>query len=185
MKKKIFMFITIFLIIVIVLFIGYLSLPLFEFRNDNKLYVFTREESFGEFEENQCYSENVSYNKKRDISITSWDIKELPLGIYMLILEYEDGNLCNYEYILEEEYILSVIEKAEITDNSSNINLEELIEGREAIVSNKRYLGNEYDKAMYYILDGREEVLYIFYVDDLLVIQVGYSDEGPRFIAYK
>ena len=183
MKKKIFIFITILLIIV--LFISYLSLPLFEFRNDNKLYVFTRKESFGEFEENQCYGENVSYNKKRNISITSWDMKELPLGIYMLTLEYEDGNLCDYEYILEEEYILSVIEKAEITDNSSNINLEELIFGREAVVGNKRYLGNEYDRAMYYILDGRYEVLYIFYVDDLLVIQVGYPDEGPRFIAYK
>jgi len=46
-------------------------------------------------------------------------------------------------------------------------------------------LGNEYDKAIYYVLDGKSEVMYVFYVDDLLIIQVGYSDEGPKFIAYK
>ena len=36
-----------------------------------------------------------------------------------------------------------------------------------------------------YVLDGKYETLYVFYVDDLLVIQVGFSDEGPKFIAYK
>ena len=27
--------------------------------------------------------------------------------------------------------------------------------------------------------------MYIFYVDDLLVFQIGNSDEGPTFIAYE
>ena len=54
-----------------------------------------------------------------------------------------------------------------------------------AIVGNKRYFGDDYNNSIDYVLDGKYETLYVFYVDDLLVIQVGFSDEGPKFIAYK
>ena len=33
--------------------------------------------------------------------------------------------------------------------------------------------------------DGRYEELFVFYLDDLLIIQVGNSDEGPKYIAYE
>ena len=36
-----------------------------------------------------------------------------------------------------------------------------------------------------YKLDGEYKEMYIFYNDDLLIIQIGLSDEGPKFIAYK
>ena len=49
----------------------------------------------------------------------------------------------------------------------------------------KRYLGNDYSLNIGYILNGKHEDLYVFYVGDLLVIQVGLSDEGPKFIAYE
>ena len=52
-------------------------------------------------------------------------------------------------------------------------------------VENKRYFGDEYDKSIEYILDGEEQILYVFYIEDMIVIQVGLSDEGPKFIAYR
>ena len=94
-------------------------------------------------------------------------------------------NCFDAEYLLEESYIKRVINEAEITDNSNNINLEELIKGKEAIVGNTKYYSENEKIELYYILDGKEEEMFIFYVDDLLVIQVGLSDEGPKFIAYK
>ena len=36
-----------------------------------------------------------------------------------------------------------------------------------------------------YTLNNRHETMYVFYQYDLLVIQVGLSDEGPKYIAYK
>ena len=181
MKKKA---IIVLISIVIVLIIGLIFLPLIEINKDNKLYVFTYSDSYGEFEENLCYGESVSYNEKRDISITSWDIKKV-LFFYMITMDYEKGNLCDSEYVLEEEYIINFINNAEIIENENNINLSELIEGKTAIVSNEKYPGNDYENAIYYSLDGKEDVLYIYYYDNALVIQVGLSDEGPRYIAYR
>ena len=80
--------------------------------------------------------------------------------------------------------LLNIMNKALIY-NSHNINLSSLIEGKTPIVSNTRYLGNDYSTSIGYILDGKEETMYIFYKDDLLIIQVGLSDEGPKYIAYK
>ena len=64
-------------------------------------------------------------------------------------------------------------------------NLKKLIADKEAIVGNTRYTGNDYETSMDYTLNGEYQTLYIFYIDDVLVIQVGHSDEGPKFIAYK
>jgi hypothetical protein len=60
-----------------------------------------------------------------------------------------------------------------------------LIIDKKAIVGNKKYFGNDYLNSIEYILDGKEEIMYLYYLDDLLVIQVGLSDEGPKYIAYK
>lgn len=182
MKKK---FVIVFIVFILIIIGIYFCLPWFEFRKDNKLYVFFKEEGYGEFEDNLCFNESVSYNEKRDISITDWENKKIFLGLYLITLEYEEGNLCDTEYVLEESYIENIILNAEVIENNNNIDLEKLVSSKSAIVGNKRYLGNNYDNEMYYILDGKYEVLYVFYVDDLLVIQVGFSDEGARYIAYK
>lgn len=182
MKKKIGIILGILIGIILFIIILY---PMVEIERNNKLYVFTYEkENWSEWEQNMCYNESYSYNEKRDISIYGWEYKEF-LFFRWFVLEYEDGNVCDTEYLLEEEYIERVIKEAEILDNEDNIDLEELIKDRKAIVGNKRYLGNEYDLGMTYKLDDKYEILYIFYLDDLLVIQVGNSDEGPKFIAYE
>lgn len=69
--------------------------------------------------------------------------------------------------------------------NENHIDLAKLIEGKKAIISNTRYTGNNYDNGIFYKLDGRHEEMWIFYVDDLLVVQVGSPDELQKFIAYK
>ena len=86
---------------------------------------------------------------------------------------------------MEEEYIKTFLERAEIRDSSSDLDIAQLIEGKEAIVGNTRYIANEDAEWIDYVLDGRYESMFIYYVEDLLVIQVGMPDEGPRFIAYK
>lgn len=183
MKRKLFI---VLITIVVVLVVGYLCLPFIEYKSDDNLYAFAREESFGEFEENLCYSENVSYNEKRNISIISWDMKKLPLGNYMLVLGYEEGNLCANEYVLEEDYIDNFLKNAKIAEESDDVDLASLIKDKKAIVSNTRYPWNDDYKWIGYELDGKYEEMYISTNEEgLLIIQVGNSDEGPRFIAYK
>lgn len=128
--------------------------------------------------------ESVAYNEEHDISITSFNIKKYFI-FYIITLKYEKGNLCDTEYLLEENYIENFINNAEILYNPLSINIESLIEDKTAIVGNTRYLENDYETYINYKLDGRYEVMYVFYKDDLLIIRVGYPDETTKFIAYK
>ena len=86
--------------------------------------------------------------------------------------------------MLEESYIQNFLENAEIIENVKNIDLAEMIKGKEAIVGNKKDPGNDYETQIWYVLDGEEQVMYVYQSDDLLAIQVGVSDEGPKVIAY-
>lgn len=86
---------------------------------------------------------------------------------------------------MEEKFIEYWLENAEIKENESNIDIAKIIKGKTAIVSNKRYSGNEYDKSITYVLDGKWETLYLFESEGLTVIQVGSPDELPKYIAYK
>lgn len=181
MKKKIFI-IAIIIIILILLFL--IIYPNIEFRKDNKLYYFTYSDNSDEWDMNLCYDESYSYNEKRDISIKGWEYKEF-LFFKLFVLEYKEGNVCATEYLLEPSYIEKVIKDAQITDNSHNIDLEKLIKDKKAIVGNTKYHSEDEKIEIYYTLDGKEEVMFIFYDDELLVIQVGLSDEGPKFIAYE
>lgn len=176
MKKIIILIITIILFLIL--------LPHIKIYKDNKLMYISYSDDISEYEDNLCYHESVSYYEKKDISIKKIDYKKYFI-FYLFTLEYEKGNLCNTEYLLEEEYIYNFINNAEIIDNENNIDIKKLIEGKTAIIGNKRYLGNDYEAYINYKLDNKEEVMYIFYVDDLLVIQVGYPDETTKFIAYK
>lgn len=181
MKKKLILLISI-LILLIILFLS--IYPFITIDKGNKLILFRYSDDITEFEEVTCYDDGYSYNKKRDISIKGIDFNKF-LFFHIITLEYEKGNICATEFYLEEDYIIDFIKNAEIQYNDKNINLKELIEGKEAIIGNTRYSGNDYETEIGYILNGKENVMYIFYIEDLLVIQVGYSDEGPKFIAYK
>lgn len=182
MNKKIATIILIILIIITSLLIIY---PNIEIKNNNKLYYFTYKEDISIFEENMCYDESYAYNKKHDISIYNWEYKNF-LFFKLYILSYKEGNICQNEFILKEEYIKRFIQEAQIKKNEDNINIEELIKNKKPIIKNKRYPWNENYHYIGYILDGKYQEMYISKnEDDLLIIQVGHSDDGPKYIAYK
>lgn len=184
MKKKIIIPIAIVTVFLAVIGVALAVYPTIEFQKDGKLIRFSYSDDITQYEENPSYDETFFYYEERDISIRTFDCKKF-LFFYVITMEYEEGNLGDTQFILGEEYIENFLKNAEITDNPDNIDLAKLIEGKTCIPDNHRYLGNDYKTAIYYILDGKHEVMYIFYVDDLLVLQVGLSDEGPKFIAYK
>ena len=179
MKKKIAIIISLVLILAVVLIY-----PNIEFRKNGKLYVCSFSDDFSEFEENPAYNELFFYNEERDISLKSFNVNNF-LCFYLLSFDYEEGDLRKTQFMLEEEYISYWLKNAKIEENLNNIDIAKLIEGKKAVVSNKRYSGNDYENAIYYTLDQDEEVMYAFESDGLLVIQVGSPDESPKFIAYK
>jgi hypothetical protein len=100
-------------------------------------------------------------------------------------MDYIEGNYCDRQYHIESSYIDDLIARGEITDNEWNLDLAKILQGKTAVEGNKKYPGNEYDKAIYYLLDGKDEVVYIYESEGMTILQVGYSDEGPKYIAYK
>lgn len=180
MKKKIWIFIA-FLAVLMILLLP----PLFKVRTETTIrYLSLFDDTLQYFEGPTCCNESYAYYEPWDVSFSGFTTDRIG-PFYLITLEYKAGNLCDFEYYLEESYIQNFLANAVIKHNEKNIDLAALIEGKTAIVGNTRYLGNDYEISIGYILDGRHEILYVFYVDDLLVIQVGWSDEGPKFIAYQ
>lgn len=184
MKKKIIIPIVIVTAFLVLIGIALVIYPTIEFQKDGKLIRCSYSEHISKYEENPSYDETFFYYEERDISIRNFEWKKFWF-FHVIIMEYEEGNLGDTQFILGEEYIENFLENAEITDNPNNIDLAKLIEGKTCIPDNKRYFGNDYETSICYVLDGRHEAMYLFYIDDMLVIQVGNSDEGPKFIAYK
>lgn len=181
MKKKILTPLII-LIIVITLLTIY---PYIEFQKNNQLYIFSYKEVLSEFEENMCYNESYSYNKKRNISINKWNTKKI-LFFYLHKLSYKEGNICDKEYVLTEEELNKIITEAIIIENEDNINISKIIKDKEHIVSNTRYPWNDKYNYIGFELNNEYKEMYIFYNEEgLLIIQIGNSDEGPKYIAYK
>lgn len=187
MKKKLIIIGVI--VFVITLFIC--VYPNIEFYKDGYLYMmsygkaFDVSEDFAELEEEMCYDESYSYNVKRDVSFTSWEYNDF-LFFKWFKIEYEEGNICATEFLLEESYINHFLESAIISEESDEVNLLELIKDKQAIVSNKRYPFNDEYKYIGYTLDGEYQEMYISINEEgLIIIQVGNSDEGPKYIAYK
>lgn len=179
MKKRYFLFIILF---VLVLF--FILYPFILIDTGDRLIKFSYDGDVSQFEDVSCYDETYFYVEERDVSISSFDFKKF-LFFHVTVMEYEIGNVCDTEYLLEESYIDNFLNNAVIMSNEKNISLDKLISGKNAIVSNIRYFGNDYENMIEYTLDGENEIMYVFYENDLLVIQVGLSDEGPKFIAYK
>ena len=181
MKKKI----IILSIIVLFITLIFIFIPYVKIDTGSKIiYLKYNDYIDEEYEGDMCYHESVSYIKSKDISINKINI-EKKFIFYLFTLEYVNGNLCDTEYLLEESYIENFINNAEITYNSHNLDIEKLIEGKTAIVSNARYTDNNYDSFIEFKLDNKYEIMYIFYKGDLLILQVGSPDESTKFIAYK
>lgn len=183
-KKEIKILLIILISFTILLGAVFVVYPRIEFRKDGKLYVCSLSDDFSEFEENASYNELFFYNEERDISIKTFDVKSF-LFFHLFTFEYEEGDLRETQFILEKDFIDYWIKNAKIEENTNNIDIAQIISGKEAIVSNTRYSGNDYENSIFYTLDGKEETLYVFECDGLTVIQVGSPDESPKYIAYK
>lgn len=174
----------IYFIILFVLVVFLVIFPFILIDTGDRLIKFSYDGDVSQFEDVSCYDESYFYVEERDVSISSFDFKKF-LFFHVTVMEYEIGNVCDTEYLLEESYIDKFLNNAVIMSNEKNISLDKLISGKSAIVGNTRYFGNDYENMIEYILDGEYEIMYVFYDKGLLVIQVGLSDEGPKFIAYK
>ena len=172
------------LCIFLVLLAVVLIYPRLEWKRSGKLYACRFSDDFSEFEENPSYNELYFYNEKHDVSLNHFQAKRFWF-FYVLSFDYVEGDVRDTQFRLEEEYIKRWLEHAEIKENEKNINLAKLIENKTAVVGNKRYSGNEYDNSITYVLDGKWETLYVFESEGLTVIQVGFSDELPKYIAYR
>jgi len=131
-----------------------------------------------------CYDDGITYKKDKDISIKSIDFKRVGFLWYHRI-KFEKGNLCDYEFYITEKDFLYMISKAEIVENEDKIDLLDMIKGKEAIVGNTRYTWEEDYKYLGIKVDGNYKEIYVTERDGLLVIQIGNSDEGAKYIAYK
>lgn len=179
MNKKI---IIIPLIIIIIILLLY---PNMSFQTTNKLYIFSYKDIIPELEQNMCYLESYSYNKKRNISTYDWNTKNF-LFFYLHTMSYKKGNICETEYVLTEKELNKIITESKIIDNKDNINLSQLIKDKEPIVSNTKYPYNDKYHYIQYKLDNKYKEMYIYYNEDnLLIIQIGNIDEEPKYIAYK
>lgn len=181
MKKTV---IIIACIVAVLLAAFFISYPFIEIDTGEKLIRCSYSDDFSDYDVNQSYGELYSYNEKHDVSIKNFETKKF-LFFYTIHMEYIKGDFRETQYLLEESYIEDFLKNAEIIDNSDEIDIAALIKDKKAIVGNTRYTGNEYDKAIFYKLNDKYEEMYVFYVDDLTVIQVGSPDELPKFIAYK
>lgn len=188
MKKIILIILTIILIIIGIFLCIY---PHIEFYYKNHLYMMSysndwvESEDLKELEEEMCYDESYSYNKKRNISIKNWEYNNF-LFFKWFKINYQDGNICATEFLLKESYIKNFLENAQIKSNDDNIDLSKLIQGKKAIISNKKYSLNDNKSYIGYILDGKYNEMFISKSKDgLIVIRVGSTDEGPKYIAYK
>lgn len=191
MKKKVFVIIAIAAVLIAA---GLLIYPHITIQQENQLIACRYSDDLSEFESQVSADERYTYYADKDVTWTGFDFQKYG-PFYVLTFDIQPGNLIEGMYLLEETYISSFLDRAVIDVVEKDYKEVELTKddiaamlyGKTAIVSNQRYTCPDYDAAyrIYYQLDDTENIMYIFEADGLLAIQVGYSDEGPKFIAYE
>ncbi|MBR3755860.1 MAG: hypothetical protein IKK48_02015 [Firmicutes bacterium] len=143
-----------------------------------------------EISADECYV----YDATRNVTWSGFDVKKFG-PFYVLIFETEPGNAIASKYALDPGYMDTFLARAEIELVEKDYkeiafdvdDVAALLSGKTPMEAGGRYTCPDYDVAtkIYYTLDGEESFMSIYETDGLLVVQVGYPDEGPKFIAYK
>ena len=191
MKKKLWISVAVIIVAIVAVLFLY---PHITIQTDNQLIACRYSDDISEFESQLSADERYTYYADKDVTWTGFDFQKYG-PFYVLTFDIQPGNLIEGIYLLEEAYISDFLEHAVIDVVEKDYKEVELttddiavmLEGKTAIVSNQRYTCPDYDAAyrVYYQLGDEENILYIFETDGLLAIQVGYPDEGPKFIAYE
>ncbi len=176
--------IIIILLCVLLLVSALIIYPNIEFKKGGKFYAFRYSGDIEQFEDELSPDERYGYYKKADISVNNYKVKKF-LFFYLIKMDYIEGNYMDSMYFIEKEYIDTVLDSAKIIENTGNIDLKKLLEGKTAIEGNTKYPGNEYDNEIVFKLDGETQTLFVYEYDGMVCIQVGNTDEGPKYIAYK
>ena len=184
-NKVLKVFITIFIILAILAFC-LLFVDKIKITSGNEIRYISLNVDISWIEEDSvtCYDDGYTYLKKKDISIKNIDIKKVGF-LYYHTLKFEKGNVCDYEFYIEEKDFLYMITKGEIVENEDKLDLPKMIKGKEAIVGNTRYPWEDNHKYVGLNINGEYKEIYVTERDGLVVIQIGNSDEGPKYIAYK
>lgn len=174
------------LIILVILAFGLLFIDKIKITIGNEIRYLSLSSDILWIEENSttCYDDSLTYLKDKGITIKDFELDKVGFLWYHRLI-FEEGNLCDYEFYINEKDFLYLITKGEIIYNDDNIDLSKMIKGKEAKVGNTRYPWKDDYKYIQYKVDDKYYELYITERDDLLVIQIGNSDEGPKYIAYK
>ena len=184
-NKVLKVFVTIFIIIAVLVF-SLLFIDKIKITVGNEIRYISLDNDISWIDDNSitCYDESYTYLKDKNISIKDIDFKEVGFLWYHK-LTFEEGNVCEYEFYIDEKDFLYMISKGEIVENKDKLDLVQMIKGKVAITGNKRYSWEDEYKYMGLNIDGEYKEIYVTEREDLLVIQIGNSDEGPKYIAYK
>lgn len=191
MKKKLWISVAVIIVAIVAVLFLY---PHITIQTDSHLIACRYSDDISEFETDVSADERYTYYEDRDVTWKGFDFSKFG-PFYVLRFDIEGGNLIEGMYLLEESYIRdflanAVIDVVEKDYKEIDLTLKDvaaMLDGKTAVVSNKRYVCPDYDAAyrIYYKLGAEENVMSIFESDGLLAIQVGYSDEGPKYIAYE
>ena len=184
-NKVLKIFFTIFIIIAVLVF-SLLFIDKIKITVGNEIRYISLDSDVSWIDEDSitCYDESYTYLKNKDITIKDIDLKEIGF-LWYYKLTFEEGNVCEYEFYIDEKDFLYMISKGEVVENEDNLDLVQMIKGKKAIVENKKYSWEEDYKYIGLNIDGEYKEIYVTEREDLIVIQIGNSDEAPKYIAYK
>ena len=151
-------------------------------------------DDISQFETEVSADENYVYWEEKDVTWSGFDVKKFG-PFHLIYLETEPGNTIASKYALDPGYmdqflanaVIDVVEKDYNEVDFTVDDVEAILADKSPVDSGDKYTCPDYDTAyrIYYTLVEEETIMYLYEVDDLLVVQVGYPDEGPKYIAYR
>ncbi|MBQ5900649.1 MAG: hypothetical protein UHE86_01860 [Acutalibacteraceae bacterium] len=180
MKKRI-LFLAVPIVLIIIFLLVY---PNIEIKTENALIALRYSDDISEFDMYGTADETSFYYEKYDISLYDFEVNNF-LFFHKITMKYKDGDMRESQFLLKAEYIENLLKNWQITENEGNIDITKMLYGKTAIEQNKRIPFDSFTNSIYYVLDGEENVMHIGEKDGQVLIQIGNSDEGPKYIVYE
>jgi len=173
---------------------GLLIYPHITIQTDDRLIACRYSDDTSDVETEISADECYVYYEDRDVTWSGFHFQKFG-PFYVLYFDVEQGNTIASKYALSLEYMdaflagakIDVVEKDYKEIDFGVDDVAAMIAGKTPVEGGGRYTCPDYDAAIkiYYKLNGEESFMSIYEVDGLLVVRVGYPDEGPKFVAYQ